>query len=163
MLIPKLQIHQYLRTHVYGWSPSAEAENLFSMVERDMEEHPENGVVRSGALRLMTKTLDAGATKPAMLCRVAKWALAARQDELYRKVIKAAISGGPFPPELLDVLSRHFDWEYAREPRDVDWEKWCVWTLFFSFFLLAVNTFLFLFLSFLFFFTPSFSTPRIGC
>lgn len=125
VLIPKLQIHQYMKT--YMGDPD-EASNLLSMVKQDFEEHRDSPIVQSSILQLMTRALDASSRslQPTLSCAVAEWALETNREDLYRKALSAALSSKEFPTKMLGVVASFLDKSFAKNPEDVDWGKWWV-------------------------------------
>ncbi|OTA99559.1 hypothetical protein M426DRAFT_16317 [Hypoxylon sp. CI-4A] len=141
VLIPKREIYRYLQVDSYSGIRSDEARGLLDMLTKDFRDHPENAVLKSSILQAMTKVLDTiprsksgmiyygNSPRSAQLkvsCTIAKWALEVKQEDLYQKAVKIAMSYQGFPTELLDAVSHFLNETFANSAEDIDWGKWCL-------------------------------------
>ncbi|PTB66811.1 hypothetical protein BBK36DRAFT_1118102 [Trichoderma citrinoviride] len=126
VLIPRHRVNRFLKSNNYRATRDQEVENLVSMVKQDYEEHRESSGVKSSTLKVMTEALAVSSSPPqlTMACTIAKWALEAKFEDLYQQALSTALCGKVPPKELVDVVSRHLDEAFAKDPKDVDWQKW---------------------------------------
>ncbi|KAL7809601.1 hypothetical protein V8C44DRAFT_366102 [Trichoderma aethiopicum] len=126
VLIAKHRIHEFFRTAGYRAYDNREAENLLSMVKQDYAEHGNRPDIKSVTWYTMKKILDASAHSSlrTVVYAIAKWALEAKEEDLYHLAMQNSNLRYESLTELVDVASQYLDENFANDPKGIDWKQW---------------------------------------